>query len=219
MSYVPSPFNENILWIKLKPKSIKYSKSDIFNVGDQVTTKSEGGPIHLVAPESFMDQVNHTWEPLENVGSRLVDKYAGIQRELSQSSEQHKADTALLYSDSDRRQISLTVQLAAKEDPQKEILDIVEFLKRESCPTLSEDMNTKVGIPTIFDVRTYPYEIFAIRNAALTSVQPTYYAPFFTTNAQGPSRCELTLEFKDIEPLDKARVAQGAKQTVTTSVS
>ncbi len=60
MSYVPSPFNENILWIKLKPKSIKYSKSDIFNVGDQVTTKSEGGPIHLVAPESFMDQVNHT---------------------------------------------------------------------------------------------------------------------------------------------------------------
>lgn len=221
MRYVPSPFGDNILWLQLKPKELTYGKKKIFYLGDQVTATSKGGPLHLVAPESFMDQVNHTWEPLENVASRLQGIQAQTQTELSQGRVQHKVDTASLYSDSDRRQISMTVHLGAYHDPQTEIMDIVDYLRKESCPELAEGLRTKVGHPTVFEVKTTPVELFAINNAALTSVQPTFYSPFFVGNDgnKGPSRCELTLEFKDIEPLTKSRVVPEGGSIVTTSAT
>lgn len=227
-NYAPGkPFNNNILWLRLKPKTINYTKA-IFESGNQPISENKwngGESLNLVLPDSFMDQVTHDWKPLENIKSRLLEKYATGVKELQQSTEQHKVDTPMLYTDSNRRQISLTVHLAAYEDPESEILDIVRYLQHESCPRLGVD-GTEVGDPTIFQVNTHPVEFFSISNAAITSIQPTYYAPYFVGNTsdkgtplKGPSRCELTLEFQDIEPLTKERIATKAPNKVTTSVS
>ena len=95
----------------------------------------------------------------------------------------------------------------------------INELRLRSSPELSgrSAYQTEVGNPDIFRVDTetgsgQKVPLINIRNAALTSVQPSFQGPFI----EGiPSKCELTLEFKDMEPMSKETFRKiGSRVTV-----
>lgn len=183
-----------------------------------------GQKMMFMAPQEFQDTINHNWEPMENILSRILDKVGGAKKEIAGGSVQHKVDTALLYQDSNRREVSFTIYLGAYADPQGEIMAPINLLRSYSSPSLGKTnaLQTKVGNPHIFSVDTMTgtqqkVPLINMQNAVLLSVQPTFQGPFIKGM---PSKCELTLQFKDMEPLSKqtfnnigSRVTIGAPAT------
>lgn len=202
--------NENYLWISIKPRKLSYTnpventnlRANIDTIKDNSLTS-----FMFLAPEELQDNVAHNWEPLENLISRISDKVGQAQQSISMSTEVHKVDTALIYQDSNRREISFTVNLAVYDNPDKDVFEPIRLLREYSAPSLkgTASYQTEVGNPFIFKVDTVigtskVVPLINIKHAALVAVQPTYKHPYI----QGyPSSCELTLTFKDMEPLSK----------------
>jgi len=122
-----------------------------------------------------------------------------------------KVDTPLVYEDSQRMQYQMTFNLVAS-DFGYEIVEMVRRLEELSAPDRSKEFieGTGLVLPCIFQVKTEaPDDISEINDGAkplldfkacaITAVQPTYMQPY---DGYGyPMRCELTIEFKDVEPL------------------
>lgn len=205
--------SNHYLWFSVQPKELKYSgtlESDSQNIG--INAEKVGERRMFLAPMEFQDNITHNWEPMENILSRIQEKAATARRELFMSSQQHKVDTALLYQDTNRREISFTVYLGVYNSPYNDVMKPINDLRALSSPELGErtTTQTKVGNPHIFKLDTVTgagkiVSLINIRNAALTAVQPNFQGPFL----EGiPSYCELTLTFKDMEPLSKESFEQ-----------
>lgn len=214
-TYYPniSRYRENLsnyLWISITPMELSYTgieslKEDKSQIG--IEGGSEEDEMMFLAPMSLQDSIQHNWEPMENILSRFQDKFAALQKEASFSTDQHKVDTALLYQDSDRRNIQFTVYLAAHSNPQEEVMVPINLLRMYSSPNLAgkEVHKTKVGNPYIFKLHTKTGEgkkvpLLNIEKAALLAVAPTFQGPYI---GGMPSYCELTLSFKDMQPLSR----------------
>ena len=201
----------NHLYIHLTPKKLSYT-SPVEDKSTRTTIETE--PVNerfaFLAPNELQDSVSHNWEPMENIASRLMEKAAQAKKELEFSTEMHRVDTALIYTDSNRREISFTVYLAAYDNPYKNIMEPIEKLREYSAPNLHGKTNwdTKVGNPHVFTLQTkmgncFTVPIINIKNAALVGIQPSFQGPYFGTVGGGPSYCELNLTFKDLEPMSK----------------
>jgi len=219
-SHAPySAGNENLLWISLIPKILRYTGVTVSgnqNIG--ISSERDGEKMMFLAPNEMMDSINHTWEPIENIISRFQEMLAGAKRSLSLGTQQHVVNTPLLYNSSDRRQFELLIYLATNDDPVKDLFEPVNMLEKYSCPDLSglSTFATKIKHPHIFKVDTVLgsgriVPLINIKNAALTSVQPTYQGPYINGY---PSYCELTLSFTDMEPLAKNSFGDVPKVTV-----
>jgi hypothetical protein len=55
-----------------------------------------------------------------------------------------------------------------------------------------------------------PNRIISLRAAALQSVQPTYQLPYIDGY---PSKCDLTLNFIDVNPLNRTESFKNIEQT------
>ena len=128
---------------------------------------------------------------ITDVMTRAATRVEGI------SVKQRKVDAALVYTNSTRRTYQFGFHLVDEGDPRSDIIEIVNKLGRMSCaeaPAHGVDFTN----PYIFEVTTEPNQFLTIRNAALEGVQPTYRAPY---RDGYPTSCELTLTFKDMDPL------------------
>jgi len=119
-----------------------------------------------------------------------------------------KIDTPLVYSDSPRREYTFQFNLTAKtEEQSKKMLLSVRMLEMWSSPV--KDGVISIELPYVFKVQSLPLTdpdmdvaegvLVNLEYAALTSIQPTYMAPYDKNGY--PMKIELTLTFKEISPL------------------
>lgn len=199
-------------------------------------------------PLEFTEQVAHSWETYQSIGSRLAEKVGEVQTAMSDlqgvaggattafksmttnggaiSSDDivsqansaalgmaksevpaFRVDTSLVYRDSSRREYSLTVLLMDDTgDPYNTVFKPVRELEKYSCPDMTTDSLVGINFPNIFEVSSMGTDIINIKNAALISINPTWMYPYINDY---PTRCELTISFKDIEPLYRSSFSAG----------
>jgi len=116
-----------------------------------------------------------------------------------------KVDTPLVYTASERRQWNLTFQLASYRDPLDEVVDPIRELMKYSSPSLGSSQ-VHIKFPWIFKITTEPEGLLVVNHSALTSVQPTWKAPYIDGY---PTSVELTLTFMDLSPLFKETIQRG----------
>lgn len=218
----------NSLWIQLQPKRLMNKP---LGTRFRVVTENIGDKYRFLAPEQIQESIEHTWEPLENVISSLSQKLSTAKQQAELGTTAHKVGTPLMYKDSNRRELSLTLQLAylgnksIEEEVNAPIKDLLQYSSTTLTPiqqdiqanTETRKLLSKAQLPNIFEVKTVrgdgtPVNLLNIKNAALTSIQPTYYGPYINGYH---IRAELTITLIDMEPLEKSSFIGGSQ--ITTS--
>lgn len=252
MNSVNNPFIEasRTLWIHF---TVKELNSQSANGRSKIGATSINEKFKLIAPKELSTNLGHTWGEYESMSSRIAETGEKVSKTMAEAGtvwkglkagvsggaaagvaalkstpvRWHRQDTAITYSDSDRREINLSFELAAYKDPKKEVFDIVRKFEVYSCPSMIQSWNNKVVPPYIFSINsvfgenTY-VDLLNIENAALVAVSPTYSFPYlYATNISPgyPCKCELTLTFREIDPLYRTNFNyedQSKKLIVTT---
>lgn len=130
---------------------------------------------------------------IQNVLSKTAGRIEGIDI----VSTRRKVDAALVYTNSGRRVYQFTFNLVDEGDPSNDIVDVVNRISRLSCASAPQQ-GVHFTNPYVFEVSTEPNNFLVVKNAALESVQPTYKSPY---RDGYPTSCDLTLSFKDLDPL------------------
>ena len=225
------------LWIVMKVYRITGQSAIQRGSGIQKDPINE--TFKFLAPLEIVEALNHEWAEYDSISTRLGQKIATWQRDLSEGGQalqglrkeaeniigkwqkgegatgirqtlanvatriegikvqQRKVDAALVYTNSGRRSYQFTFNLIDEGNPQADIMEVVNKISSYSCAKGYEH-GVKFENPYIFEVTTEPNGWLKIDNAALESVQPTYRSPY--RNGL-PTVCELTLAFKDLDPL------------------
>jgi len=192
------------LYLELTAYKIKQQNSSVASAKG-INKSKIGGPYELLMPKTFSTTISHTWENVDQLGTRFMQKYNKIQTLVEDAKNVNnvvtrKLDTPVTFKDSNRRTLDITVELADQGSTYYDVFTPVRQLEKWSCAKKGD--GTLFELPYIFTVKTKTADgrnpLISINNAALISVQPTYYGPY--RNGY-PSKCELTLSFKDMEPL------------------
>ena len=202
---------DGILKIKLTARPLK-SQSNM-NAGISGIRKGNVvGSFIFLLPSTFSETISHQWENYDSVGTRAGNKLNATEIAAKQAAEvakgikkgntgnviTQKYDTPITYTNSNRRSLDLTFQLADNGDTKNDIFMPVRTLERFSCAEKKNGSNV-FKPPYVFEVKTTKNsKLVYMSDAALQSVQPTYYGPY---RKGYPSKCELTLNFIDITPL------------------
>lgn len=124
-----------------------------------------------------------------------------------------KIDKPLVYTDSQRRQLTLNFEWIAEsrsdnpENIKRDILDVVQDLMKYSSASISNRSNIDIEFPYYFEVSTEPGKAINYKTCALEAVQPTYNPPW--RNGY-PGSVSLQLSFKDISPLFRQTISSGS---------
>ena len=123
-----------------------------------------------------------------------------------------KIDTPLVYKNSQRRNWQLTFILADSVGGAK-IISAVKQLQKYAAPR-SDQSILSIEFPWVFELQTIPEGLIQANFAALTSIQPSWMAPYIKGR---PTRCELTLSFVDMSPLFEQTIEVGGIVNVVNS--
>lgn len=201
--------NNNYLFFRIQPKKLRYETKvkEGFNVGTLHSTEIIGDPIFFLAPMEFQATASHEWQPLTNVINRMKEIMATSAQEWEMGSTRHKVDTSLIYQDSNRREIEIMVNLAVHSDAKSDVVDPVDEMRRYAAPERvgTGHIHTEVKNPHVFQVDTALgngtiLPIINIKTAVLHGVLPNFKGPYINGY---PSHCELSLSFRDMEPLSE----------------
>jgi len=143
---------------------------------------------------------------------RLAGKIAGT------SAPKFKVDTPLRYMDSTRREITLDFNLmssgpilnewaVSESQVKRSVTDIVKDLMMYSAPAIKNTSSIEYEFPYIWRLETYPNSFLLYEFCALSSVQPTWRAPYIDGY---PTNCTVTLTFKDLSPLFRSTIKSGS---------
>lgn len=136
----------------------------------------------------------------------------------------YRVDSTLMYRSSQRREYSLTFNLAESPGVDvKEIFNAVKKLQLLSTPKNVEGDMIKIEFPRIFTVDVFnaargveeallpeTNPVIYIENAALVAVQPTWKFPYRDGYA---TQVDLQLTFKDMDPLFRSNFQNTIVQT------
>ena len=198
------------IWIEITPKKIS-------TVSWQKTTTIQTDPVEattysILAPRDFQETWNHSWKPIENISSYVSEKIAVIAGTLTQGTSVYKVDSPSLYESSTRAAITFIFNLVYtgknKLGIYKEVMEPVKNFIKWSTPNIANVIAAQnIELPYVFSIKTKlgdgrTVDMINIRNAAITSVQPTYYGPYIDGY---PTKVELSLSFEDIELIDRDR--------------
>lgn len=213
-----NPFNfesPDVLLVKFTPY-IVLNQSASNTTAQGIKKDRIGDEMIFLVPSSYQEDVVHQWENYESLGTAAVAKGATIVRQGSDlgtatvdeilrsgggtagvgSVVTKKFDTPMAFKDSNRRTLNLTFALADQGDTYKDVFEPVRKLQLYSC---AEKANGFIDfdMPYIFTIESNSDMIY-IENAALQSVQPTWFGPY---RGGYPTKCELTVNIQDIQPL------------------
>lgn len=138
-----------------------------------------------------------------------------------------KVDTPLRYMNSARREIVLEFILMSSaknvvvegssagargrgqtsHSKITEVNDIVKDLMMYSSPAIKEGSTIEYEFPYIWRLETVPKGFIVYNFCALTSVQPTWNAPYINGY---PTWCNISLTFKDLSPLFRSTIKGGS---------
>lgn len=204
----PEEISENIShqWEEYESVATRLSQQTA-NIHKAVGTVKQAVDAAGSTGETLMRSMDSGDTSIEAKGNMLRRAaYTAGQQELTDLL-QHRVDSTLIYKNSNRREYTLTLQLASYDEKTREdkIYSAIKMLQKQSCPKMEEDM-IQIKFPAVFYVYTSPIPIIRINHAALIAVQPTWSTPF---KKGFPMRVELQLTFKDIEPLYRRSLEQG----------
>jgi len=220
--YLPDPTifpegsgaSDTYIWLELIPLKIS-------TVGHQTSTRITTTPVpnvntyRLLLPRDFNETMNHQWVPMANTSMKIAEKASGIEQSIEQGNARFRVDTPLAYSTSENRSFTLMFNLVFSGNryntPIEEVINPIRDLQSWAAPQKTREIYSPVEpieLPYVFNIRTVSgngqiLNIFNVRTAALTSVQPTYKSPFINGY---PAYAELSLSFTDIEPYYKTSV-------------
>jgi len=189
----------------------------------------------------IQEGISHTWEPYGSIQGRLSElvatgkadfgktfdslksaykagktgQVASILNHGDTSSAKYKVDTPLVYTGSQRRQISFTFVLQTYKDEYADVLEPIHEFRKLSCAGIEGKTIDVIDWPAIFSVRTEPQGFVNISDAALTDVQVTWGAGAHYGGMGNPRRAELTVTFLDLRPLYKSSWSQGGGGVVS----
>lgn len=209
---------KDALWILVKPlkvisqNSASSRGSNSIITGDIKISGDEPSELVFLAPMSYSENTIHTWENYDSLGSRLLGKgkalsvhggdikgfLSGIKNgTIGGNTVTKKLDTPIAFTNSNRREYIFVFQLIDEGNPEKDVFEPVRLLQKWSCAEMGKTI-IDFKRPYIFTLKTLNSKMIYVKHAALESVQPTYYGPY--RNGY-PSKCELSVTFKDLEPL------------------
>ena len=142
-------------------------------------------------------------------------EYGKILSSGSTSNAKYKVDTPLVYTGSQRRQISFTFVLQMWKDAYSDVLEPIHEFRKLSCAGIEGKSVDVIDWPAIFSVSTQPQGFVDIMDAALTDVQVTWGAGAQYGAMGNPRRAELTVTFLDLRPLYKSSWSQGGGGVVS----
>jgi hypothetical protein len=176
--------------------------------------------------EDLQEAITHNWEPYDTMAGRANELIATAKSDVKQMTSalegamksggsmgpalsnmtteaaRYKVDTPLVYTGSQRRQVSFTFTLQEyKNGPGKDVLEPIHEFRKLSCAGIEGQSIDKIDFPAIFQITSNPVGFISIKDAALVDVQITWNSPY----TYGVSkRAELTLTFLDLRPLYKS---------------
>jgi len=175
--------------------------------------------------EDLQEAITHNWEPYDTMLGRASEKIStaksdatevvsmagsisgikggqpGILSAGNTEAAKYKVDTPLVYTGSQRRQITFSFVLQEYRDAYVDVLEPIHEFRRLSCAGIEGQSVDKIDFPAIFSINSIPRPFIHINDAALTDVQVTWNSPHM---AGVPKKAELTLTFTDIRPLYKS---------------
>lgn len=130
-----------------------------------------------------------------------------------------KNDNPVVYTNSDRKSLSVTIDLAVYEDTYKDVFEPIDKLIKMSTPEDIAGAGVKFNYPYIFEIgmgigaNPSAFTMFHIRNAAITSITPEFTGPYIDGY---PSKGSAQIQFADIDPLFRdLSFTSNSKVTVT----
>jgi len=189
----------------------------------------------------IQEGISHNWESYGSILGRVTEKIAtaksdfkqvntaitgvvggsegankGLQKALNNTnteSAKYKVDTPLVYTGSQRRQISFTFTLQQWQNLKTDVLDPIHEFRKLSCAGIEGKSVDVIDFPAVFSINTIPVGFVHIQDAACTDVQITWNSPH---SAGIPKRAELTVTFTDLRPLYKSSWGDAAGGLITT---
>lgn len=211
---------EDGLWIEFIVLKVE-SQNTIARSKDAISVRPTGESFKFLSPRDIQVSVTHDWDTYDSIASRAAGvaheadvQYGDIKgvmynlwykgwkkSSLGSNVVLGRVDAPLIYKDSPRLSYIFNFELAYWSDNKKEISEPVNKLLYLSSPE-TKDAFIHFESPNIFRIRSLPDDSFLhIDYAALVAVQPSYSGPFRKGH---PSKCELTLQFTDLQPVNKA---------------
>lgn len=164
-------------------------------VGDKIAhsahTGAEAGGVLGALTSAYKNL--QTKEGRANLLGSVTSQVGGVQVHYN------KFDAALVYKNTPRREYQFQFNLIDEGNPRQDIMDLIKRLQRYSVPgTDIESSSVHINPPYVFDLKTEPGSMLLVPRCVLTAIQPTYRGPY---RDGYPTLCELTLSFKDLDPL------------------
>jgi len=136
-------------------------------------------------------------------GGLNLNKIGEAYQNLSSISKaKFKVDTPLVYENTERREWTMEFNLSVVDNLEAErMLESVRMLETSAVPARTDEYSgLGIDYPYIFSIKSIPNEnLMKIDFAALTSVQPTFKAPY--DEFGNPMFIDLSLTFKELPPL------------------
>jgi len=192
------------------------------------------GSWSFIGFEDLQEAITHEWNQYDAMVGRAAEKIATMKSQLKEAevtirgagaserqflnnttteASQFKVDTPLVYTNSQRRQITFTFVLQEYTNAQTDVFEPIHEFRRLSCAGIEGESVDKIDFPAIFQINSVPVQFIHINDAALTDVQVTWNSP----HTQGiPKRAELTLTFMDLRPLYKSSWGDVNGNVITT---
>jgi hypothetical protein len=188
--------------------------------------------------EDLQEAITHNWEPYDTMAGRANELLATAKSDVKQmqttlegvaksggsmngalsnmttEAARYKVDTPLVYTGSQRRQMTFTFTLQEyRNGTGKDVLEPIHEFRKLSCAGIEGQSIDKIDFPAIFQITSNPVGFVSIKDAALVDVQITWNSPY----ANGISkRAELTLTFLDLRPLYKSSWGDPKGNIITT---
>lgn len=212
---IPFGLKEDALWILVKPLKVTYQNSANSRSGNisAIEISDEINELVFLAPMTFSEDTVHTWENYDSMGTRILGKGKSISKSINEVTGgiegavngrigsnvvTKKLDTPIAFSDSNRRFYTFVFQLIDEGNPEENVFEPVRLLQKWSSAEMGNNL-IDFQMPYVFTLKSLNQsKMIYVKYAALESVQPTYLGPY---RKGYPTKCELSVTFKDIEPL------------------
>jgi len=189
--------------------------------------------------EDIQEAITHNWESYDTMAGRANELLATAKSDVKQltttlqgamkggtsmsralsnmttEAARYKVDTPLVYTGSQRRQMTFTFTLQEYKNIERDILEPIHEFRKLSCAGIEGFSVDKIDFPAIFQIISIPVGFVNIKDSALVDVQVTWNSPY----SRGISkRAELTLTFLDLRPLYKSSWGDINGNLITTEI-
>lgn len=234
----------NTTWLRVKakkPSSINFNARD--TKGSLGSTEDTSYPVmYFLLPNQLSYGIQHEWKEYTNIVGLAKDALGKAKAALGQavgaiqggfsgagSAELNnniygiaqKNDNPVMYETSQRKILNVEITSTAYSDPESEVFYPIDLLQKLS--TAESKGLMEFEYPYIFDVSivsglggNISNTLFYIRNAALQSITPTFYAPYIKGY---PCKVVAQLQFNDIDPLYRSHSWGGLKSKVNVTTN